>query len=141
MDHSKIAFKIDTLFSKIHSISFLNKQCPFLKIYYDSKKASNLKFWLSFLQKTKKLKIKNWQDRYFFPEIRICLSLQMIHTNDSWKPTELPIDSKKARGRSQNLRTKYIIKIEGGAPKTGFCSSPRVAHEPRMRNWESDALR
>lgn len=56
MEHSKIAFKIDTLFSKIHSISFLNKQCPFLKIYYDSKKASNLKFWLSFLQKTKKLK-------------------------------------------------------------------------------------
>lgn len=56
MERSKIAFKIDTLFSKIHSISFLNKQCPFLKIYYDSKKASNLKFWLSFLQKTKKLK-------------------------------------------------------------------------------------
>lgn len=88
MDHSKIAFKIDTLFSKIHSISFLNKQCPFLKIYYDSKKASNLKFWLSFLQKTKKLKIKNWQDRYFFPEIRICLSLQMIHTNERLLETD-----------------------------------------------------
>lgn len=138
MEHSKIAFKIDTLFSKIHSISFLNN-VPFLKstILFEESEQSQI----SFLQKTKKLKIKNWQDRYFFPEIRICLSLQMIHTNDSWKPTELPIDSKKARGRSENLPTKYIIKIEGGAPKTGFCSSPRVAHEPRMRNWESDALR
>lgn len=87
MDRSKIVFKIDTLFSKIHSISFLNKQCPFLKIYYDSKKASNLKFWLSFLQKTKKLK-KLIQDRYFFPEIRICLSLQMIHTNERLLETD-----------------------------------------------------
>lgn len=138
MDHSKIAFKIDTLFSKIHSISFLNN-VPFLKstILFEESEQSQI----SFLQKTKKLKIKNWQDRYFFPEIRICLSLQMIHTNERLLETELPIDSKKARGRSQNLRTKYIIKIEGGAPKTGFCSSPRVAHEPRMRNWESDALR
>lgn len=138
MEHSKIAFKIDTLFSKIHSISFLNN-VPFLKstILFEESEQSQI----SFLQKTKKLKIKNWQDRYFFPEIRICLSLQMIHTNERLLETELPIDSKKARGRSQNLRTKYIIKIEGGAPKTGFCSSPRVAHEPRMRNWESDALR
>lgn len=138
MEHSKIAFKIDTLFSKIHSISFLNN-VPFLKstILFEESEQSQI----SFLQKTKKLKIKNWQDRYFFPEIRICLSLQMIHTNERLLETELPIDSKKARGRSENLLTKYIIKIEGGAPKTGFCSSPRVAHEPRMRNWESDALR
>lgn len=140
MEHSKIAFKIDTLFSKIHSISFLNN-VPFLKstILFEESEQSQI----SFLQKTKKLKIKNWQDRYFFPEIRICLSLQMIHTNERLLETDWITDrfGKKARGRSENLPTKYIIKIEGGAPKTGFCSSPRVAHEPRMRNWESDALR
>lgn len=53
MDHSKIAFKIDTLFSKIHSISFLNN-VPFLKstILFEESEQSQI----SFLQKTKKLK-------------------------------------------------------------------------------------
>lgn len=85
MEHSKIAFKIDTLFSKIHSISFLNN-VPFLKstILFEESEQSQI----SFLQKTKKLKIKNWQDRYFFPEIRICLSLQMIHTNERLLETD-----------------------------------------------------
>lgn len=33
----------------------------------------------------------------------------------------------------------YIIKIEGGAPKTGFCSRPARARNEKLRR-ESDAL-
>lgn len=97
----------------------------------DSRKVTNLKFWLSFLEKKARIKDRNSFCSIVDPYETTLEVENLVARNQLLKPSELPFDSKKAiLANPKNFPIRCIIKIEGG-----ICSRERRASQ----EWETAA--
>lgn len=67
---------------------------------------TNLKFWLSFLEKKARIKDRNSFCSIVDPYETTLEVENLVARNQLLKPSELPFDSKKARGQSQKFPNK-----------------------------------